>query len=196
MSSQSDLTRNHSMKTKMNEVPRQLKHHLKYAIGVLLVCAAPLVMAATPLNDQELDKNYLKGESVSAKSLQSFQKMLNLNDIKQLLVTFIPLDEVSSLFFVLNSQENKSLLSNINPYMSSNSFGEVATYNFGTEFYSYRWAGNYDDIFDLASVQHYYYNGVTGSVELDSNIKGNVDIEATLFTGDKGTTLFRTHYVF
>ncbi len=180
---------------KMSELQQPIRTALRYILGTLTLTASILACAAVPLNDQELDKNFVTGGVPSDPSGAVFKQIVTLADIKPSPLAIIPIDDLTTLFSVLDNQQNKYVLSTTNPYSAATSFGEVASYNFGSEFYSYRWADNYDKIYDPGNFQYYYFNTVSGYMEVDGNIHGRVDVEATLYSGDR-TSTFRSSYKF
>jgi hypothetical protein len=163
-------------------------------IGILSMSAG--VLAATQMNDQELDQKYLKDDGALTKiDVQQVYRQTVLKDINKILLTFIPVDGLSTLTFLLNDNDRQQL-ANLGVFKFSDSFGEFASYEFGSEPYSYRWAGNYDRIYDLARFNNFYYNNNTGNYEIDGNIRGRVDLEISTFDDGRRLSFYRNNYVF
>lgn len=176
------------------------KHNFKWVRPLLLAVffagSSGYTTAAIPLNDQELDQKFLKGEErVTQTDVEEIYRQTQSKNIDQLLMTLIPINGVSTLTFILNDKDRKRL-QNSAEFKFSNSFGEVASYEFGSEPYSYRWAGNHDQIYDLSKFQNFYYNTYTGAYELDGNIKGRVDLEVSVYDDDRRATYFRSRHAF
>lgn len=182
--------------TKMNKLQQQMQASLKGALGVLTLLFSTWLTAATPLNDQELDKNFVTGGVPSDPSGAVFKQIVTLADIKPSPLAIIPVNDLTALFSLLDNQQNKLIEKGGNPYWDGNSFGEIASYGFGSEFYSYRWADNYNQIYNPANFQYYYFNTVSGYMEIDNNIRGRVEIEGSIHAGNKTTQSFRSSYVF
>lgn len=53
------------------------------------------------------------------------------------------------------------------------------TTNFGSEFYSYRWQGNLEDIWDTNQHYRVFYNNYSGEYELN-NVQGRVWVETAI----------------
>lgn len=167
-----------------------------FFLAGFLTVNSGFALAVVPLNDQELDQKFLKAdERITRVDVEQVYRQTQSKNIDQLLLTLIPIEGLSALTFILNDNERKQLI-NSTEFKFSNSFGELASYEFGSEPYSYRWAGNYDQIFDLPKFQNFYYNTFTGSYELDSNIKGRIDLDVSVYNDDRRTTFHRSRYVF
>lgn len=182
--------------TMMNELQQGVQGGLTYVLGAGMLLASAFAFAATPLNDQELDKNFVSGGVPSDPSGAVFKQIVTLADAKPAPLAVVAGDGPETLFGVLDNQQNKYVLATTNPYVGTGSFGEVATANFGSEFYSYRWAKNFDQIYSPSSFQYYYFNTVSGYMEVDHNIHGRVDVEAVSYTGNRREAFYRSSYVF
>ena len=140
--------------TMMNELQQGVQSGLKYVLGAVVMAVSAFAFAATPLNDQELDKNFVSGGVPSDPNGAVFKQIVTLADIKPSPLAVIPIDDLTTLFGILDDQQNKYSLTTTNPYtLTASSFGEVATANFGSEFYSYRWARNFDQIYSPSNFQ-------------------------------------------
>lgn len=62
------------------------------------------------------------------------------------------------------------------------------TRNFGNEWYSFRWAGNYDEIWANNQYYEVMFNNNTGSYELN-NVRGRVWINVEVFDSETGRTV-------
>lgn len=152
--------------------------------------------AAVQLNDHELDQKYLQDEKGAIPiDVEQVYRQTQLKQLDKILFTFIPVDSLSTLTFVLNDGEREKSL-DLGVFKFANSFGEVASYEFGSEPYSYRWSGNYDQIYDVSRFQHFYYNTFTGDYELDGNIHGRIDLEVSVYSDGRRNTLLRNNYAF
>ena len=182
--------------TMMSELQQGVQGGFKYVLGAVMLAASAFTFAATPLNDQELDKNFVSGGVPSDPSGKVFKQIVSLADIKPSPLAIIPIDDLTALFGVLDDHPNQLVVNSANPFKDSISFGEMAASNFGSEFYSYRWAENYDQIYSPSNFQYFYFNTISGHMEIDDNIHGHVEVEGTVRSGNRTAPLFRSSYVF
>lgn len=181
---------------KMNELQQGVRGGLRGILAAVMLSVSALASAAIPLNDQELDKNFVTGELANDPTGAVFGQIVTLSDKKPSPLALSPVDDLSSLVAILDSQQTRLMMSMDNPYMDASSFGEVAMHDFGSEFYSYRWAKNFDDIFTPSRVQYFYFNSISGYMEIDNNIKGTVEVEAIARSGNRERPLFQSTYRF
>lgn len=182
--------------TMMNELQHGVQGGLKYILGAAMLMASAFAFAATPLNDQELDTNFVSGGVPNDPSGKVFKQIVSLADVKPSPLAIIPIDDLTALFGVLDNQQSQITVNATDPFKGTTSFGEMAASNFGSEFYSFRWAENFDRMYNPSNFQYYYFNTASGYMEVDNNIHGRVDVEAVTYSGDRRETLYRSSYVF
>lgn len=180
----------------------KLSCNMYFARALLLVSSfavTGLASAAVQLDDQELDQKYLKSDQGAVQvDIEQINRQTHLKQVDKILTTFISIKSPSTLTFVLDqTQPDRSPDTSI--FNFANSFGEIASYQFGSEPYSYLWQGNYDQIYSLKynyNQNFYYYTTYTGSIEGLGNVSGPIDFEVSVYSDGRRNTVFRNNYAF
>lgn len=161
----------------------------------ILSTVVSLTHAAERMDDSDLGNNYLTqqgGKKLPFAALD--QQKADDNQELQLEITKAA-EPPQTPFLTKINMEATGLRLHLEPNAFSQYFGEYASYDIGQERYSYRWAGHYNQIFDLSEYQRYIYSG-NGTFEMDGNISGTVFVTTTAHDNEYYTNTFRGNYVF
>ena len=164
--------------------------------------------AATPLNDIELTNNFLQNNiPVSQLALDQLQsagptpeqteqqlQAIDQNDrINNVFADLVRATGISNIQVSLNKKDREINYTTNNPLFGLDILNEIAVNDFGSEPFSWRWTGNFNQIFDLSQINSIYFDHSTGSYELN-NIQGIVEIEASTHQGNEESRKFRRDY--
>lgn len=164
--------------------------------------------AATPLDDMELNNNFLKNNiPVSQLALDQLQSAnptpeqteQQLKDIDQntrinnVFTNLVQATGISNVKVSLNKKDREVNFTTNNPLFGIDILNEIAINDLGSEPYSFRWSGNFDQVFDLSQIKGIYFDHATGSYEFE-NIQGIVEIEASTHSGNEESRKFRRDY--
>ncbi|ONG40552.1 hypothetical protein BKE30_07320 [Alkanindiges hydrocarboniclasticus] len=164
--------------------------------------------AATPLDDVELNNNFLQNNiPVSQLALDQLQnagptpeqteQQLEAIDqntrINNVFANLVQATGISNIQVSLNKKDREVNFTTSNPLFGIDILNEIAVNDFGSEPFSFRWAGNFTQMFDLSQINSLYFDHSTGSYELN-NIQGIVEIEASTYQGNEESRKFRRDY--
>lgn len=158
------------------------------------------VQAVEPLNDSDLGEHYMQlqdnkklpmdviNQKTSAKVEQKDDSTeLHLEIAKAAEPLSTPaLDQVN-----LSAPNIRMDADALSKYV-----GEYASYNLGSERYSYFWHGNYDKIYDASDYQRYLFDSSTKTFTVDGNIHGTVFMTGSRISDEDAAHFFRSNWVF
>jgi hypothetical protein len=188
----------------MSRINRPLAKQ-QFTLGCSLVLCSVLSHAAIPLNDRELNNNFLQNDlSIPTLTLSQIQtpvvsaadpkaQLDSMEQRRQLATGVRDLVRETSLANVkvsLDKRERDLVLSGSSSLLGLDILNEIKTNELGSERYSYRWSGNMNRIYDLSQFNNLYFDQMTGDYEL-TGIKGFVEIEAYTFEGNEDSQRFR-----
>lgn len=178
------------------------------AIALLLSSTA---YAVTPLDDIELNNNFLQNDiAISQLALDQLQnaaptsqqteqqlEAIDQNDrINNVFANLVQAAGITNVQISLNKKDREVNLTTNNPLFGFDILNGIAVNEFGAEPFSWRWTGNFHQIFDLRRINSIYFDTSTGSYELN-NVQGIVEIEASSYQGNEESRRFRrTTHVF
>lgn len=187
-------------------MPRVKQPLVLGVIGCSVVLCSALSHAAIPLNDRELNNNFLQNElsipsltlsQVRATSGTAFvdskAQLDSIEQRRQLATGVRDLVRETSLTNVkvsLDKQDRDLVQAGSSSLLGLDILNEIKANELGSERYSYRWSGNMNRIYDLSQFNNLYYDQTTGDYEL-TGIKGFVEIEAYTFQGNEDSKQFR-----
>lgn len=170
------------------KIGASLQFRLGFSIAILTALPA---FAAVPLNDKELNNNYLTNRSLPAQlDVAQYQRVLDFKNPQAITTTFVPVTGLSTLTYLLNERDRKDILNASSTYKNAWTFGENGALNFDSEPYSLRWEGNFTDILGIGSSGDYYFNDSSGSYEIN-NIQGKVVFYVSFPKGTEEAAQFR-----
>lgn len=182
----------------------------QFALGCSLVLCSVLSHAAIPLNDRELNNNFLQNDlSIPTLTLSQIQtpvvsaadpkaQLDSMEQRRQLATGVRDLVRETSLANVkvsLDKRERDLVLSGSSSLLSLDILNEIKTNELGSERYSYRWTGNMNRVYDLSQFTNLFFDQATGDYEL-SGVQGVVEIEAYTFEGNEIQRFRRATRVF
>lgn len=190
-------------------------HAVNASVSMLSVAIASITLlistasnAATPLDDMELNNNFLKNNiPVSQLALNQLQatgptpaqteqqlKDIDQNDrINNVFANLVRNTGISNIQVSLSKKDREVNFTTNNPLFGIDILNEIAINDLGSEPFSFRWAGNFTQVFDLSQIKGIYFDHSTGSYEFE-NIRGIVEIEASTHSGNEETRKFRREY--
>lgn len=176
-------------------------------VGIALLLSTASY-AATPLDDVELNNNFLQNNiPVSQLALDQLQnagptpeqteQQLEAIDqntrINNVFANLVQATGISNIQVSLSKKDREVNFTTSNPLFGIDILNEIAVNDFGSEPFSFRWAGNFTQMFDLSQINSIYFDHSTGSYELN-NIQGIVEIEASTYQGNEESRKFRRDY--
>ncbi|XID75613.1 hypothetical protein ACF3NA_03490 [Alkanindiges sp. WGS2144] len=171
--------------------------------GVVLLLSSAL-HAATPLNDMELNDNFLHNEiAVPQLALERLQnpapiaeaeqqlQVIDQNErINNVFADLVKASGISNVHLSLDKKDREVNYTTNNPLFGLEILNQIAMGDFGSEPFSFRWHGNYHQIFDLSQISGIYFDHSTGSYEIE-NVRGKVEFEVSSYEGNEAGRKFR-----
>ncbi len=163
------------------------------------------VYAATPLDDIELNNKFLHNDipvsqlaldqlrNSAPTALETTQQLeaIDQNEtINNVFANLVQATGISNIQVSLNKKDREVNYTTNNPLFGLDILNEIAVNDFDSESFSWRWTGNFHQIFDLSLINGFYFDHATGSYEIN-NIQGIVEIEASSYEGNEEGRRFR-----
>lgn len=141
---------------------------ISWCIVTLVTCGIQSLYAVQPVSDEYLAESAGENSIVLNEAVAYNKKFIVEQDIANRETP---------------GYQTVNIINTLFPASFERSVGEQNDYftqNFGSEYYSYRWYGNYQDIWDQNQYYDISFNHATGSYELN-NVRGRVWIETETY---------------
>lgn len=164
--------------------------------------------AATLLDDMELNNKFLQNNipvsplalgqlqgaaptpEQTAQQLEAIDQNGRINNV---FTSLVKAKAISNIQVSLDKKDRAVNYTTNNPLFGIDILNEIAIDDLGSEPFSFRWAGNLNQVFDLSQINSIYFDQSTGSYELN-NIQGIVEIETSVHDGNEESKKFRRDY--